>query len=50
MTRKQAAFWHKVQRWSTNRFISTPIDILAIETCLPPLDLLLKYKCRLARL
>jgi len=50
MTKKLAAFWHKVQRWSTNCFISTPIDILAIEACLPPLDLLLTYKRRLASL
>jgi len=50
MVRKLDAFWHKVQRWSTNCFSSTPTDILAIEACLPPLDLLLKYKCRLAAL
>jgi len=50
MTRKLSAFWHKVQRWSTNCFMSTPIDILAIEACLPPLGLLLKYKRRLAQL
>jgi len=30
--------------------ISNPIDILAIEACLPPLDLLLGYKRRLAHL
>jgi len=50
MTRKLAAFWHQVQRWSTNCFSSTPTDILAIEACLPPLDLLLRYKRRLAGL
>jgi len=50
MTRKLAAFWHKVQRWTTNCFTSTPLDILAIEACLPPLDLLLRYKRRLAAL
>jgi len=48
MTRKMSAFWHKVQRWSTNCFACTPTDILAIEACLPPLDLLLAYKRRLA--
>jgi len=48
MTRKMSAFWHKVQRWSTNCFACTPIDILAVEACLPPLDLLLVYKRRLA--
>jgi len=50
MTRKLSVFWHKVQRWTTNCFISTPTGILAIEACLPPLDLLLAYKQRLARL
>jgi len=50
MTRKLAALWHKVQRWTTNCFMSTPTDILAIEACLPPLDLLLRYKRRLAHL
>ena len=50
MTRKLSAFWHKVQRWSTNCFACTPTDILAIEACLPPLDLLLAYKRRLANL
>jgi len=43
MTRKLSAFWHKVQRWSTNCFTCTPTDILAVEGCLPPLDLLLAY-------
>ena len=50
MIRKMSAFWHKVQRWSTNCFTCTPTDILAIEACLPPLDLLLAYKRRLASL
>jgi len=50
MTRKLSAFWHKVQRWTTHCFMSTPTDILAIEACLPPLDLLLAYKRRLAHL
>jgi len=48
MTRKLSAFWHKVQRWTTNGFSCTPVDILAIEASLPPLDLLLSYKYRLA--
>ena len=50
MTRKLSAFWHKVQRWSTNCFACTPVDILAVEACLPPLDLLLAYKRRLGNL
>jgi len=48
MTRKLSAFWHKVQRLSTNCFSCTPVDILAVEACLPPLHLLLAYKRRLA--
>jgi len=48
MTRKLSAFWHKVQRWTTNYFVCTPADVLAVEACLPPLDLLLVYKRRLA--
>jgi len=50
MSRKLSVFWHKVQRWTTNCFMSTPTDILAIEACLPPLGLLLAYKYRLAGL
>jgi len=50
MTRKLSVFWHKVQRWTTNCFVSTLTDILAIEACLPPLELLLTYKRRLAHL
>jgi len=50
MTRNLAVFWHKDQRWTTNCFMSTPTDILAIEACLPPLDLLLAYKPSLAHL
>ena len=50
MTRKLSLFWHKIQRWTTNCFLSTPTDILAIEACLPPLELLLAYKRRLAHL
>jgi len=50
MTRKLSAFWHKVQRWTTNCFMSNPIDILAIKACVPPLELRLSYKRRLAHL
>ena len=50
LTRKLSAFWHKVQRWTTNCFTCTPTDILGIESCLPPLELLLTYKRRLAHL
>jgi len=50
MRRKISAFWHKVQRWTTTCFMSTRTDILAMEPCLPPLELLLAYKGRLADL
>jgi len=50
MTRKLSAFLHKVQRWTTNCFVGTPTDDLAIEACLPPVELLLTYKRRLANL
>jgi len=50
MVRKLSAFWYKVQRWTTNCFVCTPTDILAIEACLLSLDLLLAYKRRLANL
>jgi len=29
------SFWHRVQRWTTNNFYSTPTSILAREACLP---------------
>jgi len=50
MIRKLSVFWHKVQRWMTNCFMSTPTDILATEACLSPLELLLVYRRRLAHL
>jgi len=43
-------FWHKVQRWATNCFSSTPIGILAIESCLPHIQLLVSQRQRLAAL
>jgi len=50
MLGKLSVFWHKVQRWTTNCFMSNPTDILAIEACLPPLRLLIAYKRRLANI
>ena len=41
-------FWQKVQRWATNCFLSTPIRIVAIESCLPPIPLLVSLRQRLA--
>ena len=43
-------FWRRVQRWVTNCFYSTPIPILAIESCLPPLFLLIEHRQRVAAL
>ena len=43
-------FWRRVHRWVTNCFSSTPITILAIEACLPPLPLLIEHRQRMAAL
>jgi len=43
-------FWHKVQRWTTNCFSATPTGILAVESCLPPVALLISQRQRLATL
>ena len=43
-------FWHKVQRWTTNCFSATPTGILAVESCLPPVALLISQRQRLAAL
>jgi len=43
-------FWHKVQRWATKCFSSIPIGILPIESCLPPVLLLVSQQQRLAAL
>jgi len=37
-------FWHRVQRWTTNNFFSTPISILSREACPPPHLLLLQIQ------
>jgi len=43
-------FWHRVQRWTTNNFFSTPTSILSREACLLPLVTYCRYKRRLAAL
>jgi len=43
-------FWHKVKRWATNCFSSTPIRILAIGSCLPRMLFLVLQRQRLAAL
>jgi len=43
-------FWHKVQRWTMHCFSATPTGILAVESCLPPVALLISQRQRLAAL
>jgi len=43
-------FWHRVQRWTTNNFFSTPTSILSREACLPPVISYCRYRRRLAAL
>jgi len=43
-------FWHKMQRWTTNRFSATPPGILAVESCLPQVALMISQQQRLAAL
>ena len=47
---KMEVHWRQVQRWVTNCFRSTPMPILAAESCLPPLTVLLPHKRRRAAL
>jgi len=43
-------FWRKVQRWTTNCFSATPTGILSVESCLPPVSLLIAHRQRPAAL
>jgi len=43
-------FWRKVQRWTTNCISATPTGILSVESCLPPVSLLIAHRQRLAAL
>ena len=47
---KMEVHWRQVQKWVTNCFRSTPVPILAAESCLPPLTVLLPHKRRIAAL
>ena len=47
ITHKLEVFWHRVQCWVTNCFSSTPVNILAVEAALPPVNLLLTHKGRM---
>jgi len=44
------SFWHRVQRWTTNNFSSTPTSILLREACLPPVISYCRYRRCLAAL
>ena len=47
---KMEVHWRQVQRWVTNCFRSTAVQILAAQSCLPPLSVLLLHKRRIAAL
>jgi len=49
-TTRLDTFWRKVQRWTTNCFSATPTVILSVESCLPPISLLIAHRQRLAAL
>jgi len=49
-TTRLDTFWRKVQRWTTNSFSATPTGILSVESCLPPVSLLITHRQRLAAL
>ena len=48
--RSMHSFWHRVQRWTTNNFFSTPTSILSREACLSPIISYCRYKRQLAAL
>jgi len=49
-TARLNTFWHNVQRWTTNCFSATPTGILWVESCLPPIPLLISQRQKLAAL
>ena len=49
-TNRLDTFCRAVQRWTTNCFSATPPGILSVESCLPPVSLLITQKQRLAAL
>jgi len=49
-TNRLDTFWRNVQRWTTNCFSATPTGILSVESCLPPVSLLISHRQRLAAL
>jgi len=49
-TTRLDTFWRKVQRWTTNCFSAMPTGILSVESCLPPVSLLITHRQRLVAL
>jgi len=49
-TTRLDTFWRKVQRWTTNCFSARPTGILSVESCLPPISLLITHRQSLAAL
>jgi len=49
-TTRLDTFWRKIQRWTTNSFSATPTGILSVESCLPPISLLITHRQSLAAL
>ena len=49
-TQSMNSFWHRVCRWVTNNFYSTPTSILTREACLPSIDAYCRHRRRLAAL
>ena len=49
-TLSMSSFWHRVCRWVTKNFYSTPTSILTREACLPPVDVYCRHRRRLAAL
>ena len=49
-TQSMNSFWHRVCRWVTNSFHSTPTSILTREACLLPIDAYCRHQRRLAAL
>jgi len=49
-TARLDTFWRQVYRWTTNCFSATPTGILSVESCLPPVSLMIAHRQRLAAL
>jgi len=49
-TNRLDTFWLKVQRWTTSCFSATPTGIPSLESCLPPVSLLIAHRQRLGAL